>query len=283
LTTRLRYRRLVSDGWNLRILTEHWSGELWYEVLSHLRQHRPRRHPQTVVLNVEKSGRERLFLKIFHPANKVGLKDRFRDSKAFRFLKQGLALSEAGFLTPVTLAAGEERRLGFLRQAFVVTIGIEGAPLPVFLAERCRSGADGFSIREKRNALRSLAQQVRRFHDLGFVHGDLVPSNILACRDNGDNLLFYFMDNDRTRRYPSWLPQGLWKRNLVQLNRMPLASISLQDRMRFFREYCGAKYSTAANRRLLLWLETKTRRRRAECDAIDAEMSFRRLMIWQER
>jgi hypothetical protein len=91
------------------------------------------------------------------------------------------------------------------------------------------------------------------------------------------------MDNDRTRRYPKWLPQFLWKRNLVQLNRLPLSSISLQDRIRFFREYSATESSAELDRPLLQWLEKRTRQRRKECDSIDPTVSFRRLMSWQEK
>jgi hypothetical protein len=92
------------------------------------------------------------------------------------------------------------------------------------------------------------------------------------------NLQFVFMDNDRTRRYPKWLRQSLWKRNLVQLNRLPLSSISLQDRIRFFQEYSARAPAAALNRPLLQWLEQKTRERRRQCDSVDATISFRQLM-----
>jgi hypothetical protein len=88
------------------------------------------------------------------------------------------------------------------------------------------------------------------------------------------------MDNDRTRRYPGWIPQQLWRRNLVQLNRFPLPGITLQDRVRFLRYYLGSKLWGKKERRLLDWLEHKTRQRRQECDAVDANQSFRRLMRW---
>src|SRR5438094_8491510 len=89
------------------------------------------------------------------------------------------------------------------------------------------------------------------------------------------------MDNDRTRRYPRWLPQSSWKRNLVQLNRFPLPGISLQDRMRFFHHYLGYRSLRLVDRRLLHWLEMKTRQRRKECDADDATVDFRKLMRWE--
>jgi hypothetical protein len=91
---------------------------------------------------------------------------------------------------------------------------------------------------------------------------------------------FYFMDNDRTHRYPRWLRQTLWKRNLIQLNRMPLAGISLQDRIRFMRAYLDVERLSAADRALARWLEARTRKRRKECDGADPTVSFRRLMRW---
>ncbi len=125
-----------------------------------------------------------------------------------------------------------------------------------------------------------MAGLVRRFHDQGFVHGDLVASNIFVSDTAKTLRVFYFMDNDRTRRYPSWMPQSLWKRNLIQLNRMPLPGITLQDRMRFFQAYLSSQNLTSGERRFAHWLERKTRRRRKECDGVDPTGDFRRLMRW---
>jgi hypothetical protein len=87
------------------------------------------------------------------------------------------------------------------------------------------------------------------------------------------------MDNDRTRRYPSCLP-AVRERNLIQLNRMPLAGISLQDRMVFLHAYLNVNRLSAADRRFARWLEARTRRRRKQCDGADPTVSFRRLMRW---
>ncbi len=124
-----------------------------------------------------------------------------------------------------------------------------------------------------------MADLVRRFHQRGFVHGDLVASNVFVSAAGGEQI-FYFMDNDRTRRYPTWAPQFLWKRNLIQLNRMPLPGITLQDRMRFFKSYLGNQRLASGERRLARWLERNTRRRREECDGVDASGDFRKLMRW---
>lgn len=125
--------------------------------------------------------------------------------------------------------------------------------------------------------------EVRRLHRCGFVHGDLIPANILVQTMGDGRVRFFYIDNDRTRRYPAWLPHGLWKRNLVQLNRFVLAGISLQDRMRFLKSYLGKRSKRSwgeRERRLIHWLEEKTRRRRRECDRVEARVSFRELMRW---
>jgi len=278
LASQLKYRQLREDGWSLRVDADNWSPALWQAILTTIQQQVPRRHPQTIKLNLPEH-QQTYFLKVYHTASAWSVvKDCFRASKALRFLTQGVALTDAGFLVPPGIAAGEKRHFGTLQAAFVLTSAIDGAPLTTFLEENVSGPTAPLSVLEKRAALRALARQIRRFHDLGFVHGDLVASNIFVCRDGARNLQFVFMDNDRTRRYPKWMRQSLWKRNLVQLNRLPLRSISLQDRIRFFQEYSATKRAADLNRPLLHWLEHKTRERRRECDSEDATISFRRLM-----
>ena len=279
MISQLKYRHLREDGWSLRVDSGTWSRALWLAILAEIQGQVPSRHPQTIKLKLPESQQQSYFLKVYHSASAwSAVKDWFRASKALRFLKQGMALSNAGFLVPPAVAAGEKRHFGMLKGAFVLTAAIEGAPLTIFLKENAGRSDAGLSVIEKRAALKALARQIRRLHDLGFVHGDLVASNIFVCRDAAMNLQFVLMDNDRTRRYSKWLPQSLWKRNLVQLNRLPLSSISLQDRIRFFQEYSTAEGAADLNRPLLRWLEQKTRERRRDCDSVDATISFRQLM-----
>ena len=194
-------------------------------------------------------------------------------------MRQGAALARLNFDAPITIAAGEKREHRLLRKAFVLTLGLKGQPLPVFLRQHSL-GIESVSLLEKRNGLKQLALEVRRLHQLGFVHGDLVPTNIFVSRTAEKGMRLFFMDNDRTRRYPKWFPQVFWRRNLVQLNRIPLPGITLQDRVRFLSYYLGSKEWGSPERRLLTWLERKTRQRRRECDSVDANGSFRQLMRW---
>jgi serine/threonine protein kinase len=279
------YRSFIHGQWRLAVLPGYWTQDLQDRVLNLVERQIPSKHPQTLTLLYHGSGPGRLaYVKVFHRSQGIAsLKDSFRESKAFRSLRQCIALARAGFDVPTTVAAGEFRRFRLLLRAFAVTVEISGQPAPDFLRERYPVNSRGLSLAIKRDSLKRLAEQIRHFHRLGFVHGDLVPSNICISAMEGAGLRFYFMDNDRTRRYPCWLPQSLWKRNLVQLNRFPLPGISLQDRMRFFRCYLGYGKLRSVDRRLLRWLEKKTRQRRKECDAVDPNVDFRKLMRWEEK
>jgi serine/threonine protein kinase len=277
------YKSFTYGQWRLAVLPGYWSEDLQDRVLDLVERQSSSKHPQTVPLQYPNSGRF-AYVKVFHPSKRIGnLKDIFRASKALRSLRQCSALAGAGFDVPTTIAAGESRRFWLLRRAFIVTVEIPGQPAPDFLRKHYPANSPGLSLAIKRDSLKRLAQQVRRFHRLGFVHGDLVPSNILISQTDGAGLRFYLMDNDRTRRYPRWFPQSLWRRNLVQLNRFPLPGISLQDRVHFYRCYLGYGELRSVDRRLLRWLEKKTRQRRKECDAVDPNVDFRKLMRWEER
>jgi Lipopolysaccharide kinase (Kdo/WaaP) family len=275
-----RYTRARDGAWCLWFREDLWSQEIWQSVRQLMRGERPRSHPRTLEIRI--AGTQRAFVKIFFAHSIAGaLKDCFRRSKGVRALLVAETLADQRFNAPMAIGAGEERRAGILRRSFLVSLPVEGSPLPDFLRDRFDARTPALSLPRKREMLRELAREIRRFHDQGFVHGDLVPGNIFAALNPQGRARFSFMDNDRTRRYPAWLRHSLWRRNLVQLNRFPLAGISLQDRMRFFHGYVKLHKLGSKEREFLRWLEEKTRQRRRECDAVDASGSFRRLMRWQ--
>ena len=261
------------------VLGERWNDALQLQILEVARAQIPARHPQTVQVraHVDGAGRE-FFVKIFHRDGWLpAFKDQLRRSRAFNCWQQGLALNGAGFKAPLAIALGAQSGWRIARREFVVTEKICAVALPEYL-RGISNGA--VALRSKRKNIERLAQLIRRFHAAGFVHGDLLAGNIFIAAGADNDGEFYFMDNDRTRRYPSWSCQSLWKRNLIQLNRLPLPGISLQDRMRFLRGYLDVKQLSAADRRFARWLESRTRQRRKECDGADPTMSFRQLMRW---
>jgi lipopolysaccharide kinase (Kdo/WaaP) family protein len=276
------YQFVAVGNWRVAALADLWNRALAEKVFALVEAQPRSKHPQTLALCLPSESHDgEYYLKVFHPAaGGAAWKDLFRDSKAFRASRLGIELAKAGFAVPLTIATGEERHGRLLGRAFILSKKLAGQPAPVFLRDMIDRTEKNAALTAKRAALRQIAVSVRRFHQYGFVHGDLVASNIFVSDAASGGLIFYFMDNDRTRRYPVWLPQSLWKRNLIQLNRMPLPGITLQDRMRFLQAYLNRQKLTGSDRRLARWLERKTRQRRRECDGVDASGDFRQLMRW---
>ena len=271
------YKRVQLGAWTFWCHAEAADRDMLKILADNVDREPAVKHPRTLPFTWPAQGRE-FFLKVFHRRAGVGrLKDLLRQTKARRFWRQGLALGAAGFNVPMTAVLGEKRGWGSAERSFVLTEKIAGQPLTLYLAA-LNYDPERRQVNFKRGALAQLGALLRRFHELGFVHGDLVASNIFIAGGNGQPLEFHFMDNDRTRRYPAWLTGHLRKRNLVQLNRLPLAHITLQDRMRFLRSYLQVSEFGPAQRDLAIWLERRTRRRRRQVDGADSGVNFRRLM-----
>ncbi|MGH7930826.1 MAG: lipopolysaccharide kinase InaA family protein, partial [Candidatus Binatia bacterium] len=275
-----QYVKERDGAWHLWFRRDLWNSGVWDGVRQLIAEERPSKHPRTVELRVS-GAQQPLFVKTFFATSAfASLKDCLRRSKAVCALFVAQELHGFGFNAPIAIGAGDERYGAFLRRAFLVTLPVQGCSLPQYLRDRFDDPRAGLAVRQKRETVARLAVEIKKFHDLGFVHGDLVPGNIFVTFEPSGTARFCFMDNDRTCRYPIWLRQRLWRRNLVQLNRFPLAGISLQDRMRFFHAYVKLGELGPKERKLARWLEEKTRQRRKECDAVDTSRSFRMLMRW---
>jgi hypothetical protein len=264
------------------VLPEAWDDALQKEIVTLVYEQPCSKHPQTLEFNWRTAdGEKAYFLKVFHEAAMSSVvKNLFRPSKALRFWRLGLALSAAGFSVPLTVGIGELRQFRFVQRGFVLTAKVDGQSLPAYLASLAKDRESARSLALKRNGLARLARLIRQLHRRGFVHGDLVASNLFVAVDGEGEPTFHFMDNDRTHYFSPRIPQSLWKRNLVQLNRMPLPTITLQDRVRFLCAYLGRRPLSDADRQFARWIETQTRRRRHECDGADPALNFRKLMRW---
>lgn len=161
------------------------------------------------------------------------LKHKVRASRARRAFRASRMLTAQGLETPAVLALGE--RPGFVRagRCFLVTAEIADAePLYALLGQDA-VGLAPPSLRSRRSLIRTLGHTIGRMHACGIVHGDLRPGNVLVRREDETWHLF-FLDNERTRRYP-WLPPWLRRKNLVQIGMIP--TLSRTDRFRFWRAY----------------------------------------------
>jgi hypothetical protein len=157
-----------------------------------------------------------------------------RASRAKRALAASLMLAGQGFGVPEVVAFGERQTVLLAKRSFLLTLAVaESRPLYVVLREDS-AGLDVDSLRRRRDLLRTLGHTIGRMHARGIVHGDLRPGNILV-RDDGDRWHLFFLDNERTRRWP-WIPPHLRRKNLVQIGMLP-TGVSRTDRFRFWRAY----------------------------------------------
>jgi hypothetical protein len=170
-----------------------------------------------------------IYYKEFLPRSPLeSVKALARGSRATRARKQGDALLWAGFEAPANLAWG---RLSGGRE-YLFTGAARGQDVTSWLQTRLASRA-GEALATRRQLLRDLGVHIGRLHATGFIHGDLRPGNVLADLCQG-RFLFTLIDNERTvQRLPP--PGRMLLRNLMQLNMLPLATLSRADRMRFFR------------------------------------------------
>jgi tRNA A-37 threonylcarbamoyl transferase component Bud32 len=182
------------------------------------------------------STKARLYLKEYIARSWLDrVKHLVRANRARRALKGSLLLARFGLKTPQVIAVRTLKR-----RCFMATIEVpEAHPAHEYFREGCEPHASS-TLTERRQILRRLGSEVGRMHRAGIVHGDLRPGNILIRR-GAQNWEFFFIDNERTRRWPS-IPRRLRLKNLVQLNMLP-REISNTDRLRFFHAYMLANPS----------------------------------------
>jgi hypothetical protein len=186
--------------------------------------------------------------------------------RAWRAFRMGEALVAAGFVAPEAVLVAARGNAGLL-----VTRDAGGEEL---LDAAARLGTDRAA---KRRLLGRVGAEVARLHVAGFVHGDLVPTNV---RVRGEELVF--LDNERTRRSRLLVALGA-RRNLVQLGRFVVPRLTATDRARVLRAYAaGRGLGRARRRRLAAWVVDRIVARRCAIDRIPpaaaARAGFRQLM-----
>lgn len=185
------------------------------------------------------------------------LKHLVRKSRAMRAVKADAELRRQGFIAPKTLMLGWQRKWGRKHKYFTVSTAMDGYRDIYQTIESI--GQDGD---EKHEFINAVATVVARMHQSGFRHGDMRAGNVLCRRDaQTSQWRFAFIDNERTRRYPS-LPLSARVKNLVQLNLLVRPEINREDRELFFSIYSQHCYG-APNDRLKQKVMAKTLKRQA--------------------
>ena len=177
--------------------------------------------------------------------------------RAWRAWRMAHALATAGFAVPEGVLIARRRREGV-----PITRDVGGhALLEVVAASR---GA------AKHELLRALGRAVAALHMSGFVHGDLVPSNV-RVREGA----FVLLDHDRTRRSRFLVWWG-GRRNLVQLGRFVVPGLTIVDRARVLFAYADRRgLSYRARHRLAWWAVRQTIARRVAVDHLTPETASR--------
>lgn len=219
------------------------------------------------------------FIKRFRPEGfSDRLKDSIRGSRAMCAWKAGIMLEKAGFKVPTVASLGEKRRIGFVVDAFMITLPIKGVSLLNLLIP-----VTSFKI--KRSIIRQIGKEIGRLHKKRIIHGDLIPGNLFACEDKGHYSLC-LLDNERTRKV-STLPMPERIKNLVQLNRVIVPKITAADRVRFFDAYLEENSDLREKRNeLLRSIGEITSERVMRHRGIPVEKrkftTFRAVMAWKE-
>ena len=175
-----------------------------------------------------------IYLKLFlYRSGWDFVKHLFRSGRAKRDFKASLILQCNGFNTPEIIALGEKRIGPCCTKTFMMTGELKDAE-PIHRIVACIGRGLSNGKAEKKEFILAFGRIIGRMHRAGIFHGDLRMGNILAEK-NGNCWQFFFIDNERTKKYAS-IPLKLRRKNLVQLN-MIGNNVSQRDRLRFFASY----------------------------------------------
>ncbi len=188
------------------------------------------------------------------------IKHLFRDSRAKRSFQASLMLRKFGFNAPQPLGI-MEKKIGFLTtDSIFIAVDVPdsislGDVLKGFDINKSEAG-----LHKKRKIIHDFGSTVGLMHYNGIIHGDTRLGNVLVQR-NEDDYKFWFIDNERTKRFlkPSL---RLFVKNLDQINIR--AEVSNTDRLRFIKAYGERQSLTAEEIRNLSRMVMKRTRRRQE-------------------
>jgi len=131
-------------------------------------------------------------------------------SRAMKAYRAACHLLAHGLCTPIPLGVLEERRWGFVQYNVYVTAALTDV---ITLQEYCATLPDGPAGQEE--VVRLVAAYLRRMHDSGLWHRDMVTSNLLLTGTPG-NRQVSLVDLNRARRIP-YMPMVLRAMDLARM------------------------------------------------------------------
>ncbi len=153
-----------------------------------------------------------------------------------------LAWKRLGIPGPETLAVGEIRRCGLLRQAVIVTRFIPGC---ITLAEYCRSPGFQQDAARRGCVLEQAATLAGRAHAKGFFHRDLKLRNILVQHPGGAESPHVFWIDCPRGGFHRLDRRRLAKADLADMGKLLYPAITEEERQQFLEAYARAKAARA--------------------------------------
>lgn len=186
-----------------------------------------RSHNRTLVCRFNYAGKSYYYKEYFFPGLYKLLKDMLRGFWNERAARVHTQLEQAGFSVAHVSAIGAK---GW--QRFMVTEEVSGEPLRNFRRKLSRP--------EKAILMNQYGEMIGRLHQCGFSHGDLRWGNILVSQKNGQ-YEFVLIDNERTVKHRSGIPQRLCIKNLVHTRYSGVSEgMDEAEWLVFFNAYCDA-------------------------------------------
>ena len=175
-------------------------------------------------------------------------------------------MGDLGCDTPKVLAYGEQRLMGNVRAAFLVTEAVENTQSLADLARQQVQNPDPVRWAQLiKMASDSLLPQLRKMHQAGLFHYDLKWRNLFLNEATGEVVI---IDCPRARRH-RWRQFRGQVVDLSALSRVALTHLSQFQRLRFLLRYLGPGYDRPRARKLLF--------------AINAHLSRRPPKGWQQQ
>lgn len=181
------------------------------------------------------------------------IKTIFAGTRSYKAFAGTKLLLDSNILAPKVLCYGSSGVMK-LGDSFIVTEFIEH-----------ESNVGWFLYFNKDSDLRGkvmsgLASLVGSIHAKHIYHGDLRPGNVLLIKKD-DGFDFALIDNERNTKKESF-NKTLTLKNLVQLNMLPIPTVSIDERNVFYKKYCklvGFDEGFAKEISDLVWERTKER------------------------
>ncbi len=173
-----------------------------------------------------------------------------RPSRSRRVWWTCLRMERAGLGVPGVLLAAR-RRWGWRVEDLLVSEAVEGQSLQAMIM---RAG----SWSEKSALIAKAGEATAKLHDAGFLHGDLLPGNLMVTPAGR----IVFCDNDRTLPFSRLLPLFLRRRNLAQMAFRLVAMEGEQGGRTYLDAYFDAsELRSSTRRRTERWVMGKVKAR----------------------